>query len=102
MTRAVTMVPVTSVEEVYPGYGTGWVPGGAIPVPTQYCPRTHISHISGYKPYPRPNEGELRLFHEVSQMGPRMGLEWVPEWPQNDLQIDLPDWSRDGPQIDLR
>ena len=28
------------------------------------------------------------------------GLEWVPEWPQIDLQMtlqdDLPDWSRDA------
>ena len=36
----------------------------------------------------------------------RLGLEWVLEWVQNDLNIDpfwtSGDWSRDGPQITLR
>ena len=45
----------------------GWVPGWAIPVPSQPSSRgPHIEHILEIKPYPRPNEGNSELIDEVS------------------------------------
>ena len=42
-------------------------------------PGTHIEHIPGLKPYPRPNEGNSHVFDEVSQMRSRID----PELTQN-------------------
>ena len=51
----------------------GWVAGRAIPV---YYPATLpvpiFSHILASKPYPGPNEGNSRLFYEVSQIWPQI------------------------------
>ena len=61
------------------GSGTGWVVGGAIPVPTRYPYLPVFSHILALRPYPRPNEGISEVFHEVSEIGSRND----PELTQN-------------------
>ena len=67
--------------EVYPGYGTGWVPGegytGYYPVPSQ---DPNISHILRSEPYPRPNESNSQVNDEVSQDGSRIGSRYGPEY----------------------
>ena len=66
-------------------------------VPTSTAPGSHIELNLAIRPYLRPNEGELVVFHEVSQMGLRMGPEWVLELTRIDPISDPPDWSRDVP-----
>ena len=48
------------------GY-TGVLPG--------HLPGPHIEHIPALRAYPRPNEGNLRHIHEVSQIWSRYGPE---------------------------
>ena len=76
--------------------------GRAIPVPTQPVPGSHIEHILSLRPYPRPNEGEFQVIHEVSEIGSRIDLRIDPESTQNDLRIDLPETSQTGPEMTLR
>ena len=88
---------------MYPGYGrtvggwegyTGTHP--AMPPRVPYC--TNLALRS----YPRPNEGKLRYFNEVSQIWSRKGPERVPEWPRYDPPDDPPDDLPDGLQMTLR
>ena len=54
-------------EEVYPGWGYGWVVvGGLYRVPHPAIPVPIFSHIPASKPYPGPNEGNSQVFYEVS------------------------------------
>ena len=82
------------------GLGGWW--GGLYRYPTQYPPWTHIELYLALRPYPWPNEGELRYIDEVSYKGSRKG----PELTQNDLQNDPQMTSRmtlqTGPQMALR
>ena len=58
-----------------PGVVGGWVgTGRAIPVPNQHPPGPIFNLFPGRRPYPRPNEGNSRGFHEVSQKGSRIDL----------------------------
>ena len=70
---------------VYPGYGDE---GGRWEGYTGYYPPTvpgsHIEHNLAIRPYPRPYEGNLRLFNEVSQDGSRIGSRYASELTQND------------------
>ena len=47
--------------------------------PATSHPRTHISHIPGLRPYPRPNEGNFETFNEVSQRGLDKGPDKGPD-----------------------
>ena len=64
---------------VYPGYGTGWVRGGAIPGTHQTSPRVLYYTNLKAKPYPRPNEGFSEVSDEVSQIDLRMDPQIDPE-----------------------
>ena len=46
------MYGVVAGGRVYPGYGTRVGSEGAIPVPTQYPPRTGIIHILRFRALP--------------------------------------------------
>ena len=64
---------------VYPG--CGWVGAwegytGVLPTDP---PGPHIQSLLALGPYPRPNEGNLRLFDEVPEIGSRKGHKRVPE-----------------------
>ena len=52
---------------------------GTIPGTTQIPSRTHIQSLISLRAYPRPYEGNIRQFDEVSEIGSRKGPEWVPE-----------------------
>ena len=56
-----------------PGVGTGWVYREGYwegyTGTHQDPPRTIFNHILASGPYPRPNEGNSSVFHEVSRMG---------------------------------
>ena len=82
--------------------GDGWVLGGLYRVPTRPVPVPVFSHILALRPYPRPYEGRIKVFHEVSQTGSRNGSRIDPELTRIDPRFNLPDWSRDGPRYDLR
>ena len=84
---------------MYPGWGMeeGWE--GLYRYPTRTLPVPIVSLFLRLEPYLRPNEGNSRHFHEVSEIGSRIDLNIDPELIQNDLNIDppdrAPDWSRD-------
>ena len=48
------------------GVGPGWVGEGYTGTQPGPVPRTHISHILRLGPYPRPNEGNIKVIDEVS------------------------------------
>ena len=87
-----------AVAGVYPGWWElGWVGGVLYRYPAQTLPGPRYSSYLALRPYPRPNEAFSRILMRFPEIGSRKG----PDWPQNDLRIDLPDrvprWSRDDP-----
>ena len=62
-----------------PGWGLGGSVGGLYRYPGPASPRAIFSTILASGPYPRPNEGNSRVFHEVSQDGSRMGPDMGPD-----------------------
>ena len=56
--------------------GTG---EGLYRYPTSTLPGPLFSHIPALRPYPRPNEVNSKVFHEVSQIGSSDGLRIDPE-----------------------
>ena len=67
---------------VYPGYGTMGGAGRAIPGTTQHPSQGPIYTI--IQPQD-PTYGQMKAISLCSMRFLRMGLEWVLEWPQNDL-----------------
>ena len=56
------------VEGCTRGSGDGWVLGGCYTgTQSQTLRMTIFSHIPASEPYPRPNEANSEVFHEVSQ-----------------------------------
>ena len=69
---------------------------GAIPGTRPSHPGTYIQSYLALRPYPRPYEGNLTGFHEVSQKGSRIDLRYDPELTQIDPHIDPP---QTGPEM---
>ena len=86
-------------REGVPGvWDEGGVGGVLYRVPTQPSPGSHITVILASGPYLRPNEGELQVIDEVSEIGSRLTSEWTQNDPRIDPRTDPPDWSPDGPR----
>ena len=70
--------------------------------PSPLVPGPIISHILDSRPYPRPYEGNIKEYDEVSQMGLEKGPDMTSESTRMTLRIDpprpSPDWSRDCPR----
>ena len=77
-------------EGVLPGTQPGPIPG----------PIFNIFRLQG------PTHGQMKAFSEVSVRFPRMGLEWVQNWPRIDLRMTpestLQDMSQTGPEMTLQ
>ena len=87
---------------MYPGYGTGWVRGGAIPVPSLRPSQDPIFSIFKAED---PTHGQMKANSQVSMRFPRKGPDMVLELtridPESTLRTPSRDWSPDDPQIPI-